>query len=98
LRQALAPIVPPSLLRRTKAAFRVPVERWLSTQLAQPFRELLLSHDAQTRDLLQPDAVARMLGETGREAGRRIWTLAILELWLRQIFRAPLHARAIVRA
>jgi asparagine synthase (glutamine-hydrolysing) len=98
LREALAPIVPSSALRSTKTAFRVPVERWLGGQLAEPLRELLLSRDAETRQLLQPDKVAHLLSETGREAGQRIWTLAILELWLRQVVRAPLQAPATVRA
>ncbi len=97
LRQALAPVVPPNALRHRKSAFAVPVERWLRSQLAEPLRELLLSRDAETRDLLQPDAVARVLGETGREAGRRVWTLAILELWLRQVLRAPVQPPAAVR-
>jgi asparagine synthase (glutamine-hydrolysing) len=89
LRAALAPLVPPEVLRRSKQAFVVPVERWLRGQLAEPLRELLLSRDAETREFVRPEAVALLLNKEGREAGRRVWALAILELWLRQVLRAP---------
>jgi asparagine synthase (glutamine-hydrolysing) len=95
LRRAL---VPPSSLRRPKTAFGVPVERWLGGQLAEPLRELLLASDSKTSEILRPGVAASVLREEGREAGRRIWTLAVLELWLRQIARIPRHAPAVVRA
>jgi asparagine synthase (glutamine-hydrolysing) len=89
LRQALASVVPPQTLLRPKKPFAVPVARWLSTGLAADVRELLLSGDARTRGFLQPTAIEQALAGEGREAGRRVWTLAILELWLRQFMQNP---------
>jgi asparagine synthase (glutamine-hydrolysing) len=98
LREALASIVPPSTLFRPKKPFAVPVARWLSADLVNDVTELLLSSDAKSRDFLQPAAIERTLAGKGRDAARRIWTLAILELWLRQFMRGPLPSSAAVRS
>jgi asparagine synthase (glutamine-hydrolysing) len=96
LRQALALIVPPQALFRPKKPFAVPVARWLSGGLAAHVRELLLSSDARTQEFIQPAAIEQALARDGREAGRRIWTLAVLELWLRQFMQKPARRGAAV--
>jgi asparagine synthase (glutamine-hydrolysing) len=96
LRQAFAPFVLSQAVRRRRNAYALVMQRWLGAQLAEPMRELLLSRDAETRDLIRADVVARTLDEPSREARRRAWTLLILELWLRQ-FRSRPQLPAAVR-
>jgi asparagine synthase (glutamine-hydrolysing) len=98
LRRALAPVVPPSSLRRPKTAFRVPVEQWLGSQLAEPLHQILLASDSKIGEILRPGVAAGVLREEGREGGRRIWALAVLELWLRQIAGIRRYAPTAVRA
>jgi asparagine synthase (glutamine-hydrolysing) len=93
LREALRDVLPPSVLGRPKRAFQVPVQRWLSTRFAASLEELLLSPDAATRTLLRRAEVGRLLDERGREASRKLWTIAVLELWLRTVLAAPRSAQ-----
>jgi asparagine synthase (glutamine-hydrolysing) len=94
LREALRDLLPAAVLKQGKRAFQVPVERWLRTRFAGTLRELLLARDAATAPLLRRKAVEALLSAEGREAGRRLWTLAVLELWLRAMLREPLPSDA----
>jgi len=89
LRDAMTGSLPASVLARPKHAFLVPVERWLETRFATAIRELLLSNDAATRTLIRRRTVERLLSAHGRGVSHRLWTLAVLELWLRGMSAAP---------
>jgi asparagine synthase (glutamine-hydrolysing) len=97
LRKALASIVPPQTLSRRKRPFAVPLARWLSADLVNHVTELLRSSDARSREFLRPAAIERALADESREAARRVWALAILELWLRQVME-PARSSAAVRS
>ena len=89
LRAAVADLVPREILHGRKMGFPVPVERFLAGGAASPFARLLLSERALSRGLLRPEAVrALVLGEgaAARDPDRalKVWTLASLELWVRQ--------------
>lgn len=88
LREAVADLLPEQTLRRRKQAFRVPVDIWLGQRLAPVMRELLMASDARTDQFLRPSARDRVLARAGREAGRQVWALGILELWLRSLEEA----------
>jgi len=95
LRAALADILPANVLTRGKRAFRVPVQSWLAANSLPAMNEALLSTDAKTRTFLRPGTVAQLLRRTDREAAQQIWSLAVLELWMREVLgdRVILSAR-----
>jgi asparagine synthase (glutamine-hydrolysing) len=86
LRQALAPELPPAVLKRPKRGLNPPLGAWLSDGAAPLIRELLSPDAVRGRGLFRPDAVVRLMAE--QESGRRdrslhIWALLVLELWFR---------------
>ena len=86
LRKAHEGILPKEILRRRKMGFGVPIERWLRRDLRQLSRDVLLSPRARERDLVRPEVVARLLDEHQSGAAdhsSRLWTLLMLESWLR---------------
>lgn len=83
LRAALADILPETVLARGKRAFRVPVHSWLAANSLPAVHEALLSTDAMTRAFLRPGALPQLLRRNDRVAAQQIWSLAILELWMR---------------
>jgi asparagine synthase (glutamine-hydrolysing) len=88
LREAFRDLVPPTLLRRRKHGFGVPVERWFAGEMRGMAGDLLLAPDSRVRRWLDPEPLRRLLEEhvSGRRAnGHRLWTLVNLELWCRML-------------
>jgi asparagine synthase (glutamine-hydrolysing) len=91
LRRAFADDLPPLVAQRGKTGFGVPLATWFRDDLRE------LAHDvlAADRGWFEPDAVHALLDdhESGRaDNGHRLWSLVMLELWLRE------HVDAHVRA
>lgn len=83
-RKSLRPLLPPSITRRRKKGFNMPVAKWL----VGPLRELVedtLSCDRLREDgFFEPRFVRRLLDEHyARRADHRklIWTLLVFQLW-----------------
>ncbi len=92
LKKALAGHLPPSILRRDKRGFAVPLDRWFRGPLHSAAAALLLDRRTQERGLFVPAAVKRLLDEhrSGRANHRsRIWELLMLELWHRTYIDRP---------
>jgi len=88
LRDAFRDELPEPVLRRGKAGFVVPLERWFRGPLLPLARDLLLAPDSRIRDWLDRPAVARLVdGHAARRAdhGRQLWALVMLELWRREV-------------
>jgi asparagine synthase (glutamine-hydrolysing) len=79
--------IPEAVRRARKSGFGLPLDRWLRGDLHGAARDLLLGPQARTRDYLNRDAVAAVLRihRSGqRNYDEMIWTLVVLELWLRR--------------
>ena len=76
-------------MRRRKRAFRVPVDSWLSSAFADSMKDLLLASDSATGTVLRQDSVRRLFASASPVAARQLWTLGILEIWMRQVLRTP---------
>ncbi|MFO0629821.1 MAG: asparagine synthase (glutamine-hydrolyzing) [Polyangiales bacterium] len=87
LREATRDLLPRGVRHRVKRGFALPLERWMRHDLKAMTRDLLLGADARTRDLFEPAEVRRICDEVHRDAGNadRLWTLLVLELWLRSL-------------
>jgi asparagine synthase (glutamine-hydrolysing) len=96
LRRAYRGRIPDRIRRGRKAGFGMPIDRWLRGPLHGAARDLLLGPGAATRDWLNPEAVAAVLKihRSGqRNYDEMIWTLMVLEIWLRRAVR-PAERRA----
>jgi asparagine synthase (glutamine-hydrolysing) len=86
LKDAFADLLPPSIRRRAKQGFGVPLDAWFRRELKEAVSDLLLARDARVNRYLDPAAVraawsAHQSGE--RSLGLQLWNLATLEVWLR---------------
>jgi asparagine synthase (glutamine-hydrolysing) len=91
LREAMADLLPPRVLRRPKEGFSIPLKNWLRGPL-RPMMGDLLSGVLQ-RGWFEPDVVRRLEAEhlRGRENhAHRLWCLMSLELSLRGLERTSL--------
>jgi asparagine synthase (glutamine-hydrolysing) len=87
LKAAFADVLPPELLRRPKQGFMLPLARWLRTELREPLEDLLAPARVRARGLLVPEVVDTLKREhlEGRRShADRLWSLMMLELWMRQ--------------
>jgi len=89
LRRAYGGFLPPSILRRKKKGFGVPLTEWLRGPL-KPLLEDAMSTLAG-RGLLEPGELRRLTSEhlSGAADHRdRLWLLLVLELWWRRFIRS----------
>jgi asparagine synthase (glutamine-hydrolysing) len=86
LRDAIADVVPASILTRPKAGFPVPFGRWLRSGWHAVARDVLLDRRARERDVLAAGPVERLVDEAARGvhgSAEVVWSLVNLELWYR---------------
>jgi asparagine synthase (glutamine-hydrolysing) len=91
LKRAVADLLPEEVVARKKMGFGVPLDAWFRGELSEWGRELILSPVALDRGWVDPATVAAIWDE--HEAGRRdrgavLWSLALLELWFREVHEA----------
>jgi asparagine synthase (glutamine-hydrolysing) len=88
LREAMADILPPSILARGKSGFMAPVGAWLRGPLRPMFEDLVPSGEAVRRGWVSAAGVRRLYAdhESGRtDRTRHLWALLVLELWWREV-------------
>ncbi|HYS06568.1 MAG TPA: asparagine synthase (glutamine-hydrolyzing) [Candidatus Dormibacteraeota bacterium] len=86
LREVYRGHIPESVRRARKAGFGMPIDHWFRDGLREPAHDLLLGRGALSREYLRADSVGAVLkihrmGQ--RNYDEMIWTLLVLELWLR---------------
>jgi asparagine synthase (glutamine-hydrolysing) len=93
LRQALRGWIPDEILDRPKRGFSVPIGDWLTGELRDHAREVLLDPRARGRGLFDERAMRALLDRPAardQAHGFRVWSLYMLELWQREFLdRAP---------
>jgi asparagine synthase (glutamine-hydrolysing) len=87
LKEAVADLVPVSVLRKRKHGFAVPTDPWFRGELKSFTFEILHDERTRRRGLLDPAVVERLWKE--HAAGRHVWSeqlwlLLCLELWQRE--------------
>jgi asparagine synthase (glutamine-hydrolysing) len=86
LREAVADVLPPSILARRKMGFPVPFDAWVRGRWEPLIRDVLLDRRTRERGIVNPRAVERLLDDhrqSRTNGGERIWALLNLELWHR---------------
>ena len=98
LRRAMRGIVPDEILdRRRKMGFSAPIGAWLRGPLRGLFEETATDSRAVSRGFVAPGAAAALYEE--HAAGRadrtmQLWSLLMLELWIRECVDAPVPSPA----
>lgn len=85
-RQAMAPFLPPEILRAPKLGLNAPVAMWFRSELKDWVRNLLSPEAIRARGYFEPEPIQRILTE--QDAGTRdhslfIWALLVFEVWCR---------------
>ena len=86
LLKALGQRLPPSLLNRPKQGFGVPLSSWFRGPLRPMLWDVLTSQRFLSRDFVHPDFLRHLLrehDEQRRDNQHWLWSLLMLELWLR---------------
>jgi asparagine synthase (glutamine-hydrolysing) len=92
LRQAIAPLVPASVLARPKQGFAVPMHRWLRRELRHRITRLSQA-DSPIYEFVAAEAVRRAANEhqlRRRDHSHLLWRLLVLDVWLRSLERSQL--------
>ncbi len=97
LRQLASRSLPAAIVSRPKAGFRVPLDRWFRHELEAMARDLLLGADSFVSQMAERSSIEALLDvhrRGRRDEAIRIWTLLGLEVWHRELVRAPLAQAA----
>jgi asparagine synthase (glutamine-hydrolysing) len=83
---AMRDLIPPTIAKRPKMGFSVPLDRWFRGRLAALVRDKLLSSRSRVRGYFKPQVLSRLV--TDHQAGtsdhsQQIWALMCLEQWHR---------------
>jgi asparagine synthase (glutamine-hydrolysing) len=92
LRVLASRMLPEAIVTRKKVGFRVPVEQWFRTGMADQMRDLLQSGDSTVRQVCEAREIDRLMAEHigGVQNHEKVlWALANLEKFFR-IFRPTL--------
>jgi asparagine synthase (glutamine-hydrolysing) len=79
-------LLPPSILKRGKMGFGIPLGPWFRGPLRPLFQETVLSPEALRRGYFRPEVLHALWDEhqSGRrDHGFRLWALLMLEMWQR---------------
>ena len=89
LRAAADADLPPSVRRRGKTGFGLPIARWLRGPLRPMLEEFVSKRGGEAGALLREGLVENLAREhlSGRDHSARLWSLLTLELWLRGLRR-----------
>ncbi|MCU1472515.1 MAG: asparagine synthase [Amnibacterium sp.] len=81
-------MLPTEVIDRPKVYFPVPGLRHLDEPMQALLRDALLSPDARSRAVLEPDVAHRLLDAPNHHytpvGGNVLWQVGLLELWLRE--------------
>ena len=97
LKETFADILPESISNRPKMGFGVPIDVWFRGELKQLLSDVLLDSTSQQRGLFNPATVQQLVEEhtSGRaDHAYRLWSLLILELWMRHFIDADVPTAA----
>ena len=87
LRELYADLLPPTITRRGKMGFSVPLGLWFRGPLATPMRDILLAPNARVFQYLRRGGIEELFAQNaaGRaDHGKRLWALLNLEVWLQK--------------
>lgn len=94
LKTAFADLLPPSLQKRGKMGFGVPLEHWFRRELKSYAQEVLNEPPPALKSIFRPDAARTFLNdhlEFRRKNDQRLWNLLFLFTWAKTFPIADIH-------
>jgi asparagine synthase (glutamine-hydrolysing) len=85
MRKAVADLLPPRIARRGKLGFNPPMGLWLNGPLRHMVAEVASRPSDALREVVAPDAVARLVGEhkdAKRDRSLHVWSILVLDAWM----------------
>ncbi len=92
LLDTFADLLPPSIQRRGKMGFGVPLPNWFRGELKPFLHDVLFDSRTLARGFFEPSAVQRLFDEhvqAKTDHAHRLWALLCLELWQRIFLDSP---------
>jgi asparagine synthase (glutamine-hydrolysing) len=89
LKEAMAPWLPQTVLKKPKWGFAVPIGQWFRGEMHDFLCDHLLGDSARTRDIFRPDRVERLIKthmDGSRDIAHHLWILLMFELWQQAFF------------
>ncbi len=89
LRKTMQPLLPKQITQRKKQRFYVPIDRWLTTDLAPMADELLSPAALKESGVFNPKAVQKIIDSYKSSPlfyARQLWVLLTFQLWHQQVF------------
>jgi asparagine synthase (glutamine-hydrolysing) len=87
LRELFAELLPPSITRRGKMGFSVPLGLWARGPLSTAMRDILLAPHARIHQYLRRRGIEEIFAQNAAgqaDHGKRLWALLNLETWLQK--------------
>ncbi|MEO7538595.1 MAG: asparagine synthase (glutamine-hydrolyzing), partial [Pyrinomonadaceae bacterium] len=84
LKRAVRDLLPPSILRRSKKGFGVPIASWLRGSLNTMMHDLLSPSRLRDQGLFEPQYVETLIAEHEKGTAshhKQLWTLLVFQLW-----------------
>ncbi len=84
LKKAVAPMLPPQIIKRMKKGFVIPTAAWLKGQLNPLLRDMLATDRIKNQGLFNPAFVQKLLAEHEHGTAnhsKTLWTLLVFQLW-----------------
>jgi len=87
-KKALEGIVPNENLYRSKVGFTIPLNSWFKGKLNSYAESLLLSNNSRIKEFINMDYIKPIIKSENinKDFGQQIWTLMMLEIWLKSYF------------
>ncbi len=88
LRQAVAPLIPESIIKARKRGFSIPAAAWLRGELQPLARDLLSPGRTRAQGYFEPSTVTRLLDDhvaRREDYSRQLWGLMSFSLWVEHI-------------
>lgn len=87
LKKALEKIVPKENLYRPKVGFTIPLDKWFKGELDSYSRKILFSKNALIKEFIDVEKIKPIFNsKDDHDFRRKIWSLMMLELWLKSYF------------
>jgi len=86
LKRTFADFLPEPILKRRKMGFGVPLSRWFRNELKDYTYNILLDHQATSREIFKKDGIEKLLHDhlsLRYDNSAKIWALLFLEIWFR---------------
>jgi len=91
LKQAMAPLLPPAILRREKMGFGVPLRSWMANELRDIPNQYLLDK-SKSSGILNPGLLREIVLDNEKRLyksplGGKLWWVLFFEMWYQDVFR-----------